>query len=137
LIYYNYETNFKLDNESILSDWIVNVVTTYEFTIGEINYIFCDDTYLLALNKKFLSHDTLTDIISFDDTVGKLVSGDVFISIDRVRENAFGYEVSFEEELYRVMIHGILHYLGFKDKTDKEKSQMRIAENNAICLLSI
>lgn len=137
MIYYNYETNFKLDNESILSDWIVNVVTTYEFTIGEINYIFCDDTYLLALNKKFLSHDTLTDIISFDDTVGKLVSGDVFISIDRVRENAFGYEVSFEEELYRVMIHGILHYLGFKDKTDKEKSQMRIAENNAICLLSI
>ena len=137
MIYYNYETNFKLDNESILSDWIENVVTTYEFTIGEINYIFCDDTYLLALNKKFLSHDTLTDIISFDDTVGKLVSGDVFISIDRVRENAFGYEVSFEEELYRVMIHGILHYLGFKDKTDKEKSQMRIAENNAICLLSI
>ncbi len=136
MIYYNYETNFKLDTESTLSDWIERVVTLYNFTVGEINYIFCDDAYLLALNKQFLSHDTLTDIISFDDTIGKLVNGDVFISIERVRENAIGYNVSFEEELYRVMIHGILHYLGFKDKTDNEKEVMRNAENNAISLLS-
>ena len=136
MIYYNYETKFKLDTESTLSDWIERVVTLYNFTVGEINYIFCDDAYLLALNKQFLSHDTLTDIISFDDTIGKLVNGDVFISIERVRENAIGYNVSFEEELYRVMIHGILHYLGFKDKTDNEKEVMRNAENNAISLLS-
>ena len=135
MIYYNYETNFKLDTESTLSDWIERVVTLYSFTVGEINYIFCDDAYLLALNKQFLSHDTLTDIISFDDTIGKLVNGDVFISIERVRENAIGYNVSFEEELYRVMIHGILHYLGFKDKTDTEKEAMRNAENKAIFLL--
>lgn len=136
MVLYNYETNFKLTNESILSDWILNIISSYNFSLGEINYIFCDDNYLLELNKKFLNHDTLTDIISFDDTIGNLVNGDIFISIERVKENANLFNVSFEEELHRVMIHGVLHYLGLKDKSNKEKELMRNAENKALFVLN-
>jgi rRNA maturation RNase YbeY len=136
LIIYNYETDFNLRNESILSEWISRIITDYDFTLGEINYIFCDDNYLHKLNVKFLDHDTLTDIISFDNTVGKLISGDIFISIERVKENAADFKVTFEEELHRVMIHGVLHYLGLKDKSVHEKELMRNAENKALYLLN-
>lgn len=136
MISFNYETNFELDNEDKLSSWISNTISDEGFKEGEINYIFCDDAYLLNLNIEFLDHDTLTDIISFDYTMGKLISGDVYISIERVRENAKDFNVSFENELSRVMIHGILHYCGYKDKTDSDTSEMRSKENYYISKLT-
>ncbi|PWG05883.1 rRNA maturation RNase YbeY [Polaribacter aquimarinus] len=136
MITFNYETSFELKDENLLEKWIENVVSDQEFSIGEINYIFCDDAYLHKLNVQFLNHDTLTDIISFDNTLGKQVSGDIFISVERVVENAKDFKVSFDEELHRVMIHGVLHYMGYKDKTDDEKQQMRTAEDKAILVLS-
>lgn len=135
MINFNYETNFNLKNESIVLEWVSNTISSYNYTLGEINYIFCDDDYLIVLNKQFLNHDTLTDIISFDNTLGKSINGDIFISIERVAENATQYNVDFEEELHRVMIHGIFHYIGFKDKLDKEKKLMREAENKALSIL--
>ena len=135
MVAFNFETNFKLKNEKLLEDWICEVVKTHGFTVGEINFIFCDDTYLHELNIAFLQHDTLTDVISFDNTIGKLISGDVFISVERVADNAKDYKVSFDNELRRVMIHGVLHYICFKDKTILEKTKMTAAEDQALMLL--
>ena len=129
MISFNYETEFQLENELALSDWIASAITNEGFTEGEINYIFCDDAYLLELNIQFLEHDTLTDIISFDYTMGKQINGDVYISIERVKENAEEFEVSFENELNRVMIHGVLHYCGYKDKSEEEEAEMRSKES--------
>jgi rRNA maturation RNase YbeY len=136
MIVFHYETSFELSNENFLNDWINTIVLSYGYTIGEINYIFCDDTYLHKLNLDFLQHDTLTDIISFDSTLGKLIGGDIFISVERVVENAKDYKVSFTDELHRVMIHGVLHYMGFKDKSIVDKKRMRKEEDNALFLLS-
>jgi rRNA maturation RNase YbeY len=136
MIAFNYETSFQLKEENLLENWIEKVVSENGFEIGEINYIFCDDAYLHKLNVEFLQHDTLTDIISFDNSLGKLISGDIFISVERVEENAADFKVSAEEEMHRVMIHGVLHYMGFKDKSDVEKSEMRNAENAALSIIS-
>ena len=129
MISFNYETDFKLENENDFSSWITSVIINEGFKEGEINYIFCDDTYLLNLNIEFLNHDTLTDIISFDYTMGKEISGDIYISIDRVIENSEQFKVNFINELSRVMIHGVLHYCGYKDKTDEDIATMRMKEN--------
>lgn len=129
MISFNYETDLQLDNEDHLSQWISDTITNEGFNEGEINYIFCDDDYMLGLNVEFLDHDTLTDIISFDYTLGKQINGDVYISVERVHENANDFDVSFDNELSRVMIHGILHYCGYKDKTEADKAQMRSKEN--------
>ena len=136
MIAFHYETSFELSNENFLNDWINTIVSSHGYTIGEINYIFCDDTYLHKLNLDFLQHDTLTDIISFDSTLGKLIGGDIFISVERVAENSKDYKVSFTDELHRVMIHGVLHYMGFKDKSIVDKKRMRKEEDNALFLLS-
>lgn len=136
MISFNYETDLQLGNEEDLSQWISNTITEEGFSEGEINYIFCDDAYLLNLNIEFLNHDTLTDIISFDYTLGKLINGDVYISVERVRENAADFEVTFDNELSRVMIHGILHYCGYKDKTEDEEAIMRSKENYYIVQLA-
>ena len=137
MITFNYETAFILKDENKISNWIEHIISNHGFEVGDINYIFCDDDYLHKLNVEFLQHDTLTDIISFDHTLGKLIGGDIFISVERVKENATTFQVSFEEELHRVMIHGVLHYLGFKDKTEKEKEIMRNRENEALSDLII
>ena len=136
MILFNYETDFILKEEQIIQDWIMNVVQENGFEVGEINYVFCDDEYLHKLNVEFLKHDTLTDIISFDNTLGNLLNGDIFISIDRIKDNAKDFKVTFEEELHRVMIHGVLHYMGFKDKSDDDKREMRNQENRALFYLS-
>ena len=136
MITFNYETNFKLKNEKSLENWIQKVIADHDCEEGELNYIFCDDTYLHKLNVEFLQHDTLTDIISFDNSIGKLINGDVFISVDRVADNAKDFKVSFREELERVMIHGVLHYLGFKDKTEEDQKEMTLQENNALFILN-
>lgn len=133
MIVFNYETDFILENETHIKCWISNIIQSYNFEEGEINYIFCDDDYLLQLNIEFLNHDTLTDIISFDYTLGRLISGDIFISVPRVQENAKKFNQLFENELNRVIIHGILHYFGFKDKTVNDKAIMRAEEDK--CLL--
>jgi rRNA maturation RNase YbeY len=136
MISFNYETNFKLDNENALEIWIHKIILEHNCEEGEINYIFCDDAYLLKLNIEFLQHDTLTDIISFDNSLGSLINGDIFISTERVIDNAKDFGVSFSEELQRVMIHGVLHYVGFKDKTDADQEEMTRQENRALLLLS-
>ncbi|MFL1010575.1 rRNA maturation RNase YbeY [Flavisericum labens] len=129
MINFNYETDFQLKSESTISKWILETIATEEYKVEEVNYVFCDDDYLHKLNLEFLSHDTLTDIISFDYSVGKIIQGDIFISVERVEDNAIDFGVSFENELHRVIIHGVLHYCGYKDKSDKDASIMRSKEN--------
>lgn len=136
MIIFNYESDFKLVNEDFYSKWITNAILNEGFEVGEINYIFCDDAYLHQLNVEFLAHDTLTDIISFDYSIGKLISGDVFISIERVKDNANDLNISFDLELPRVVIHGILHYCGYKDKTTSDAVMMRKKEEQYMFLLS-
>ncbi|MGE5943632.1 MAG: rRNA maturation RNase YbeY [Flavobacteriales bacterium] len=130
MIQFNYETEFSLENEQQLADWISNVIVSEGFKEDEINYIFCDDDYLFKLNVEFLDHDTLTDIISFDYSIGKIIQGDIFISIERVRDNANDFNASFTDELHRVMVHGVLHYCGYKDKTADDETMMRAKENH-------
>ena len=137
MISFNYETNFKLEKEDCLVKWIQKIILNHNCEEGEINYIFCDDAYLLKLNIEFLQHDTLTDIISFDNSLGRLVGGDIFISIERVADNANDFKVSFLEELQRVMIHGVLHYIGFSDKTPESQKEMTAQENEALRELSV
>ena len=137
MISFNYETSFELQDETRYENWLSEVIESEEKTEGEINYIFCDDAYLLEKNIEFLDHDTLTDIISFDYTMGNLLSGDIFISVERVRENALEYNVPFDEELRRVMAHGILHYCGYKDKTEEDSTVMRVKEDEKIALFHV
>ena len=136
MITFNSETSFTLKNQKKLVKWIGDVISSEGFQVGEINYIFCNDSYLNKINQEFLNHDTFTDIISFDYTLGKEVGGDIFISIERVLENAEKFNEVFENELYRVMIHGILHFMGYKDKTKKEKTLMRTKEDENIFTLN-
>ncbi|GAA4234041.1 rRNA maturation RNase YbeY [Postechiella marina] len=136
MIDFNYETDFTIANEETISTWITKVLTEEGFKEGEINYVFCNDEYLHKLNVEFLDHDTLTDVISFDYTMGKLISGDIFISIDRVRDNAKYFKVDFINELYRVMVHGILHYCGYKDKSQEDAKTMRAKENHYLGLIN-
>ena len=135
MITFNSETSFTLKNKNKLVKWIGDVVSSEGFQVGEINYIFCDDSYLNKINQEFLNHDTFTDVISFDYTLGKEIGGDIFISIERVLENAEKFNEVFENELHRVMIHGILHFMGYKDKTKKEKTLMRTKEDENIFTL--
>ncbi len=128
------ETDFSLEEQQQYITWIERVIEFEGFSPGDISYVFCDDDYLLNINKEYLNHDTLTDIITFDYTLGKQVHGEIYISVDRVKDNAETFEVSFEDELKRVMIHGILHLLGYKDKTEEEQSIMRAMENKCISI---
>ena len=130
MINFNYETDFLIPNEDSIAKWITNTIADEGFKLEEINYVFCDDEYLHKLNVEFLNHDTLTDVISFDYTVGKLIQGDIFISVERVRENALEFNTGFENELNRVMVHGVLHYCGYKDKTELDEQLMRSKEDH-------
>jgi probable rRNA maturation factor len=129
MINFNFETILHLEEEKRLKEWIAEAVAAEEFLVGEINYVFCTDEYLHKINLQYLNHDTYTDIISFDYRVGKQLHGDIFISVDRVRENATKFEVDFNSELLRVLIHGILHFCGYKDKLDNEVNAMRAKED--------
>lgn len=137
MIIFNYETDFQLDNEQKYEDWLTEVIESEDKEEGEINYIFCDDDYLYEINVQYLEHQTLTDIISFDYTIGNLISGDIFISVERVRENAEDFGVSFKEELRRVMAHGVLHYCGYKDKTEADSQLMRQKEDEKIKMFHV
>lgn len=137
MVIFNYETDFQLENESDYEQWIDAVIESEGKEPGEINYIFCDDEYLHNINMQYLNHDTLTDIISFDYCIGDLISGDIFISVERVQDNAKDYEVSFNEELLRVLAHGVLHYCGYKDKTEQEALLMRTKEQEKINMFHV
>jgi probable rRNA maturation factor len=125
----NQEIKFVLKNKRKIKDWVQLIVLSEGKKSGNITYVFCPDSYLLAMNKQYLRHSTLTDIITFDYSENSLISGDIFISIERVRENAGAYSRSFYEELGRVMSHGVLHLLGYKDKSKDEITMMRAKEN--------
>jgi probable rRNA maturation factor len=137
MINFNYETDFELVEEQLYSKWLTQVIASENKKEGEINYIFCDDEYLIDINQQYLDHDTLTDIISFDYSVGNELHGDIYISTERVAENAVDYGVSFDDELKRVLVHGILHYCGYKDKTDTDAAIMRDKEEQKMLLFHV
>lgn len=130
------EVEFKLPKPRAVSTWLEAVAHAHGCEPVEVNYIFVSDTYLLDLNQDFLKHDTLTDIITFPhfEETSKELAADIYISVDRVKENATAFGVTFDVELRRVMAHGLLHLIGFKDKTDDDEKQMRVAEDAAIAL---
>jgi len=117
------------------TNWIKTVAEKYHKKVGEIAYLFCDDAKILEINRQYLQHDFYTDIITFDYSEGNIISGDISISLDTVRSNSQMYHTDFETELYRVMIHGILHLCGMNDQSDAEQKEMRAAENSALDLL--
>ena len=137
MIDFNYEVDFELSDINYYSDWLSRVIVSESKLEGDLNYIFCDDEYLLGINQQYLNHDTYTDIITFDYCDGDTISGDIFISVERVKDNAQEYNVSFQEELHRVMAHGLLHLLGYKDKSDQEAHLMREKENEKIKLFHV
>lgn len=120
---------YDLKNKLKIKKWISTVIGSEGKSVGEITYIFCNDDYLGIMNEKYLKHDTLTDIITFDYSEKGILSGDIFISIERVKENAEIFETNFNAELGRVMAHGVLHLLGYKDETQEEKIVMRGKED--------
>ena len=137
MISFNYETEFELHNEPDFSKWLSSVILSENKKEGEINYIFCDDNYLLEINQQYLDHDTLTDVISFDYSVGNEINGDVFVSVERVKENASDFKVTFHEEIQRVLVHGILHYCGYKDKTESDERIMRSKEEEKMKMFHV
>ncbi|KJJ38641.1 rRNA maturation RNase YbeY [Aequorivita vladivostokensis] len=132
MIEFNFETDFELKSRMKIQKWISEIIISEGFEEGEVLYIFCDDEYLHKLNVTFLGHDTLTDIISFDYRAGKQINGEIYISVERVAENSKDFKTNFEDELHRVMIHGILHFCGYKDKTALEEGAMRSKEDEAL-----
>lgn len=133
--FHNQDTAFVLKNKTLIKKWITSVIEKNKRKTGSISFIFCSDEELLKINQQYLNHDTYTDIITFDyskDAQKEAISGDIFISIDRVRENAKKFGKTKENELQRVIIHGVLHLLGHKDKTKKAKAEMTKAEDNSL-----
>ncbi len=121
---------FRLSKSKQLQDWIIKIINKEGFGLSNINFIFCTDAYLRGINKGYLDHDYFTDIITFDNsTLKKIIDGDIFISIDRVKVNSKNYENSFNDELHRVMAHGVLHLVGYKDKTQTQKIEMKKMED--------
>ncbi|MEZ0007444.1 putative rRNA maturation factor [Flavobacterium sp. 28YEA47A] len=137
MISFNYETEFELPNENEIEKWLSDIIVSEFKKEGEINYIFCDDEYLHEINVKYLDHDTLTDIISFDYSIGNELHGDIFVSVERVADNAKDFNVSFDEELKRVLVHGILHFAGYKDKSETDELLMRSKEDEKIAMFHV
>jgi rRNA maturation RNase YbeY len=133
--FFREDTNFLPSDIPTLQKWIVQVVENEGFVVEELNYIFCSDEHLHKINMEFLQHDTYTDVITFDQSEEEqVIEGDIFISIERIRENAENFHVGAEDEMRRVMVHGVLHLLGFKDKSEEEVAQMRAKENEYLNL---
>jgi rRNA maturation RNase YbeY len=128
--FFSEDINFIFKNKIQTRNWLAKVIEKENKGLLNINYIFCSDEFLLELNKKYLNHSTLTDILTFpDDSVSGKISGDIYISIERIRENSEKYTHPFDKELHRVMVHGVLHLLGYKDKTKNEKETMTLKED--------
>ena len=140
--YFTEDTTFTLKGKRLISKWLKQVAQENGHVLGELNYIFCSDPYLLAINQQFLDHDYFTDIITFDnsddffqETGRKGVSADIYISIDTVKANGAAYGEGFERELHRVIVHGLLHLVGYDDVSEWKQRRMRTAENRALKLL--
>jgi rRNA maturation RNase YbeY len=134
--FFEEDINYQLANTELVRKWVTDVVSDHQKSLGECNIIFCSDKYLHELNLQYLQHDTLTDIITFDySSESSCLEGDIFISIERVAENAESYSPSFETELHRVIIHGFLHLLGYKDKSEEEQRLMREKEDFYLMIL--
>ncbi|HEY9185092.1 MAG TPA: rRNA maturation RNase YbeY [Salegentibacter sp.] len=131
------ETDFTLRDEKSHRQWLQLVVNSEEKSLDEINFIFCNDEYLHRINLEYLNHDTYTDIISFDNSVDDLLAGDIFISVERIKENAEDFGVEFEEEVKRVMVHGILHFCGYTDKSESQSRLMRQKEDEKIAMFHV
>lgn len=130
MIHFTNETDFfSLTKEKDIKVWIKKTIEKESKHLGDINYIFCSDKYLLTLNKKYLNHNYYTDVITFDYSQSNILSGDIFISIDRVADNAKKYDTVFMTELLRVIIHGVLHLIGYDDKTETDKIIMTSKED--------
>ena len=127
--FYSEDIEFSLLNSSKISDWISQTIIDEGKQLQQVNFIFCSDQYLHKINLEYLAHDTLTDVITFPYSEGKIIHGDIFISIDRIEENAKSFGVAFQHELCRVMIHGVLHLIGYLDKSPDEKKLMTTKEN--------
>ena len=134
--YFTEDIKFSFNRKRLTSRWLKEVARVEGKKVGDISVIFCSDNYLLEINKKHLNHNYYTDIITFDYCEGDTLSGDLFISVDSVRENAKYYDVSFDEELNRVIVHGVLHLIGYDDHSPEDVSQMRAKENTSLYLLS-
>lgn len=134
IFFINQDYNLRLNNKRKIRQWISEVVSSYQKKVGIISYQFCSDEYVHKVNVQFLNHDTYTDIITFDYVEGNMISGDIVISVDRVKDNAKLFGTGYNRELLRVIIHGVLHLLGFKDKTDEDAAMMRTKENEALDL---
>lgn len=132
--YYNENVRFSLSGKRFSNRWLKAVAEAENFSLGNIAIIYCSDSYLLAMNQKFLKHDYYTDIITFDYCEGSVLSGDLFISIDSVRDNAAHFGTTFDDELNRVMVHGILHLMGYDDHTKEQQKTMRAKENEYLTL---
>ncbi|MEL6916143.1 MAG: rRNA maturation RNase YbeY [Bacteroidota bacterium] len=137
MIEYHYEIEFELPNETYFTDWITRIIDVERASYAQIDFIFCSDEYLLDLNMRYLKHDTFTDIITFDYSDGKVISGDIFISVERLKENAENFRVELEQELLRVMCHGVLHLLGYNDKSEADVLIMREKESQMIKLFHV
>ena len=138
MIDFNFEdVEFDLPDKNTLTDWIKLAVESEGKILGDITYVFCSDEYLWNMNKQYLNHDYYTDIITFDYCEGKKLSGDLFISIDSVRENAVEYGVEFDDELHRVMVHGLLHLIGYDDHTPEEEKTIHEKEDYYLKLRNI
>ncbi len=122
------ENNFVLEQKEQLIDWLQGLIKEEQKEEGDLEFIFCSDDYLLGINVEFLQHDTLTDIITFDNSLGSQLHGEIYISTDRVQDNAKQFKVPFKEELARVLAHGVLHLCGYKDKSEKDVEKMRERE---------
>lgn len=135
MIHFFFENIDKFSLSDRTKDWLINLITNEGKKAGEINYIFCDDEYLLKVNQDFLQHDYYTDVITFDYVKGKTIAGDIFVSLPRISENAETHSKDFNVELHRVLAHGILHLCGYKDKTDDEVQKMRNKEDYYLNIL--
>ena len=137
MIEFFHEGDFSLSSLGDYSHWINRIIESEKFFLGNINYIFCEDEYLLKINQKHLNHNTFTDIITFDYSGGQVISGDIYISTERVKDNANIFNKTFQEELLRVMAHGILHLVGYNDKKKGEIIVMRNKEEEKIKLFHV
>ena len=137
MINFHYETEFILEDAENYTNWIINIIKDEKAVVENLSYIFCSDNYLLKLNQKYLKHNSFTDIITFDYSEQNVISGEIYISIDRIRENAVKFKEDFNRELLRVMAHGVLHLLGYKDKSENEKEKMRTKEDEKIYMFHV
>ena len=134
MIDFSYQNDFSLEDDHKISLWLSSIINAENKVVGDLGYVFCNDDFLHSINVEFLNHDTLTDVISFDYTEGTIINGEIYISTERVLENAQTLNVSFYDELDRVMAHGILHFCGHGDKSDDDKTRMRVLENHYLAL---